>query len=70
VNVLPEYQGKGIGTFLVKKAIDRIKKKREARFVLLATKKPRFYNKFGFKVISKIGKGECLMILGLKNYRF
>lgn len=67
VNVLREYQGKGTGTLLVERALRVIKKKREAKFVLLTTKKPSFYRKFGFRILIKIGKNEYLMSLNLKK---
>lgn len=68
VNVSPEHQGKGIGSALVKKVIDIIKKK-DAKMILLVTDKPRFYAKrFKFKTFAKF---ECdpyqLMALQLKK---
>lgn len=66
VNVLPQFQKKGIGTALVKKIIKIIKNKKgenKAHMILLTTKTPRYYNRFGFKTLSRFGKNSYLMNL-------
>ena len=67
VNVIPEKQGKGIGTSLVNKLISDIRKQKEARFILMSTDKPEFYRKFGFKKLKKLEKSYRLMSLDLKK---
>ncbi|MDE1871350.1 MAG: GNAT family N-acetyltransferase [Candidatus Micrarchaeota archaeon] len=67
VNVLPEHQGKGIGTTLVKRIIQLIKNKKDAYFILLTTTKPKFYERFGFKIMMKYRNNYVLMILDLKK---
>ena len=63
------YQNKGIGTKLMKKAVDNIKSekryKKDDYLVLLTSVKPDYYkNKFGFKTLEKIKvNGSCLMSL-------
>jgi N-acetylglutamate synthase-like GNAT family acetyltransferase len=53
VNVAPAYQRKGVGSALVEKIINTIKKK-NASMILLTTSKPKFYSKkFKFKTLSK-----------------
>lgn len=64
VNVHPKRQGKGIGTKLVKEAIRRIRKfkgENKAHIILLTTKNPGFYRKFGFKTISVFKKKHHFM---------
>lgn len=68
VNVIKSHQNKGIGTDLIQKIIDIIKKKK-AKMILLTTDNPKFYSKkFKFKTLSKF---KCdkhnLMALKLKN---
>lgn len=59
VNVSPEYQGEGVGTALVKNVIERIRKKKDAKIILLTTDKPDFYaKKFCFKTLNKFNCGE------------
>jgi L-amino acid N-acyltransferase YncA len=68
VNVVKSHQNKGIGTALIQKTIDIIKKKK-AKMILLTTDNPKFYSKrFKFKTLSKF---KCdkhdLMALKLKD---
>jgi GNAT superfamily N-acetyltransferase len=68
VNVLPEFQGKGIGTILIKEAIKRIKKEKtkyKPKIILLSCKKHlvHFYEEFGFRKAYPIGKD---FLMGLK----
>jgi len=71
VNVKKEFQGKGIGTELVNQIIKEIKKlKGEYKKALLielsvTDAKSRFYKKFGFKVIKRLRKKDCIMALQL-----
>jgi predicted N-acetyltransferase YhbS len=67
VNVKPEQQNKGIGTKLVREAIEIIKT-RKASMVLLTSKSPSFYaKKFGFKKMVKFKNGDWLMALKLQK---
>lgn len=68
VNVSPAHQGNGIGSALVKKIIDIIKKK-DAEMIMLTTSKPKFYSeKFKFKTLSKFKSDKYdLMSLKLKK---
>ncbi|MFA5211349.1 MAG: GNAT family N-acetyltransferase [Patescibacteria group bacterium] len=65
VNVLPQYQRMGIGTMLVKKILNIIKKSNSEATILLTTDKPMFYSKkFNFKILSTFEKAkEYLMVL-------
>jgi GNAT superfamily N-acetyltransferase len=51
-NVLPEYQGKGVGRALVER---RIEAARDAggKVIILTTMKPEVYLRYGFKVLSE-----------------
>lgn len=68
VNVSPDYQGQGVGSALINKAISIIKRK-EPKTILLTTDKPKFYaNKFDFKLLSKFKNNNYnLMALKLKK---
>lgn len=71
INVMPEYQRKGIGTKMVGTIIAEIKRQKhvghKAGMILLSTDKPRFYKeKFGFKVLSRLQNKYSLM--GLKLF--
>ena len=51
VMVLPEYQGKGIGTKLMKVALDYCKKDGFMKIFLTAAKgREKYYRRFGFKI--------------------
>lgn len=65
VSVLPQYQRMGIGTMLVEKILNIIKKCNNEATILLTTDKPTFYSKkFNFKILSTFEKSkEYLMIL-------
>lgn len=70
VNVSPKHQNKGIGTTLVKRAIQIIKNNRgndKAFLILLSTNTPRFYEKIGFKTISKFKKSYLMALSLSKN---
>ncbi|ENX02739.1 hypothetical protein F900_01187 [Acinetobacter modestus] len=47
ISVIPEYQGKGIGSKLMKESLNRIKALNAKGCVLLGD--PNYYGKFGFK---------------------
>lgn len=72
VNVLPEFQGKGIGKKLVAKLISEIRKKKHAALIELTASTPNanYYKKhFGFKTVDTF-KGSYpnhLMSLSLKK---
>ena len=71
VIVLPEYQGKGIGTAIMEHLITHIKKNgfentRIAIGLFAAKGKEEFYNKFGFYIRQNENKGagmEMIMII-------
>ena len=72
VNVLPEHQKQGIGKQLVSKVISEIKKKNNAKIILLTANEevgnPTYYkNKFGFKTLEKFGKSYHLMSLSVRK---
>ena len=69
VNTDSKYQGQGIGPKLINDLIDRIKKIKEvkAKMILISTKIPNFYKKFGFKKLTyKYDQNYILMSLNLK----
>jgi len=73
VNVAPQYQNKGIGTALVKRAITEIKRKRgedkKAAMILITTTSPAYYKKrFGFKTLALLHRKKYhLMALSLER---
>ena len=52
ISVLPEYQGKGIGSKLMKEGLNRIKTLNAKGCVLLGD--PNYYGKFGFKADARL----------------
>lgn len=52
VAIKKEYQGKGLGSILVNKVIEKVKDRKGKR-VLLTAKVPEFYKKLGFEIISR-----------------
>lgn len=72
VNVAQEYQGQGIGTKLVEKAIHEIRKQKGAHLILLTADKkaglPTFYRRrFGFRIRQSFSKDSyALMALSLE----
>lgn len=52
ISVLPEYQGKGIGSKLMKEGLNRIKALNAKGCVLLGD--PNYYGKFGFKADARL----------------
>ncbi len=55
VNANPKYKQKGFGTKLIEGLINEIKNIREkprARMIIISTKIPSFYKRFGFKPIT------------------
>lgn len=52
VAINKEYQGKGLGSILVNKVIEKVKDRKGKR-VLLTAKVPEFYKKLGFEIISR-----------------
>ncbi len=72
VNVLPNYQHVGIGSLLIKEVIKRLKQinksdRYKPTVLILCCKNSliRFYNKFGFKTISRVSRYEVLMQVNL-----
>lgn len=56
--ILPEYQGLGIGTTALQKALDTIKKEKTTNFVFLHTQKESnvaFYERLGFQKVTEEG---------------
>ena len=69
VNTNPRYKSQGIGSKLIDDLIGRIKKEKniKAKMILISTKIPNFYKKFGFKKLtSKYDQNYILMSLNLK----
>ena len=69
VNTNPKYANQGVGSKLMRDLIDRIKKTKniKAKMILISTKIPNFYKKFGFKKITSKYDGDyILMSLNLK----
>src|SRR3989344_8549530 len=58
--VLPEKQGIGVGTKLVNMAIKEIKSKRRHKeddiMIIQTTLKPKYFERFGFKTLTKLKK--------------
>ncbi len=52
ISVLPNYQNRGVGRTLVNKCIERTVSK-DIKTVWLATEKPAYFERHGFKTISK-----------------
>jgi len=68
VNTNPRYKNKGVGSKLVEDLINRINetKRIKAKMILISTKIPIFYKKFGFKKItSTYDRDYVLMSLNL-----
>ena len=69
VNTNPKYKNKGIGSKLIKELIKRIKsikEKPKAKMIVISTKIPSFYRKFGFKrITSKYDREYVLMALNI-----
>lgn len=66
LDVLPEAQRHGIGAKLVRRQISEARKKKgddRAQVILMTTRKPSFFRKFGFKTMLRLGKGKHLMAL-------
>ena len=53
-NTNPKYKSQGVGSKLMKDLIDRIKKTKniKPKMILISTKIPEFYKKFGFKKVT------------------
>lgn len=73
VQVHPEHQGAGIGTALVNAALDELRP--QASLVMLATTKPKYYERWGFEALrtysatveyETAGEVETLMALALR----
>ena len=64
VNILPEYQGKKIGTKLVNeiiKQIENISEKPPIKMMIISTNKHGFWKKFGFKKLIRYYRDYVLM---------
>lgn len=69
VNINPKYKNRGTGSKLIKEIINQIKKykKPKPKMILISTKIPKFYEKFGFKkTTSKYDRNYILMEKKLK----
>ncbi|WP_288402182.1 N-acetyltransferase [uncultured Acinetobacter sp.] len=70
ISVLPEYQGKGIGSKLMKEGLNRIKALNAKGCVLLGD--PNYYGKFGFKADARLilegVPAEYFQILAFTDY--
>ncbi|MCH7334345.1 N-acetyltransferase [Acinetobacter modestus] len=70
ISVLPEYQGKGIGSKLMKEGLNRIKTLNAKGCVLLGD--PNYYGKFGFKTDTRLilegVPAEYFQILAFTDY--
>jgi len=69
VNTNPKYKSQGVGSKLMKDLIERVRKTKniKVKMILISTKIPYFYKKFGFKkVTSKYDGDYILMELKLK----
>ena len=69
VNTNPKYKSQGVGSKLMKDLIDRIKKTKniKAKMILVSTKIPNFYKRFGFKKLTSKYDGDyILMSLNLR----
>ena len=65
--VLPEYQGKGIGTIIINKLLEYVEKVKlenpDLRVYLGASKgKEDFYKRFGFVTRKEYGVGEGMIL--------
>ena len=70
VNTNPKHKNQGVGSKLMKDLINRIKKTKnpKPKMILISTKIPNFYKKFGFKKLtSKYDKNYYLMFLKLSK---
>lgn len=62
INVTPKEQGKGIGKALVQELETAIlKANRNTSYITLLTTKPVFYERLGYKKISKQGENDLLV---------
>jgi len=52
ISVIPEVQGHGIGSLLMKEALQRLREKGAAGCVLLGD--PAYYSRFGFKAVPEL----------------
>ncbi|MHA3982280.1 GNAT family N-acetyltransferase [Acinetobacter venetianus] len=70
ISVLPEYQGKGIGSELMNEGLNRIKTLNAKGCVLLGD--PNYYGKFGFKADTRLilegVPAKYFQILAFTNY--
>ncbi|MEN7982085.1 MAG: GNAT family N-acetyltransferase [Nanoarchaeota archaeon] len=64
VNINPKYKNQGIGSKLMNDLISRIKKIKniKAKMILISTKIPIFYKKFGFKIITHKYDGDYVLM--------
>lgn len=69
VNIAPTHQGKGFGTKLIDRIMREIKKQKDAEYVLITTRVPKYYRKhWGFISLGSIGTNqEKLMLLKLNK---
>ena len=52
ISVLPAHQGRGIGSSLVREALDRLRERGGAGCVLVG--EPAYYHRFGFRVVQHL----------------
>jgi len=68
VNVVPGEQKRGIGKQLVARSIREIKKRKDARLILLSARIPEYYKRhFDFKTIDLIAGEHQLMSLSINK---
>lgn len=60
VNVCPWARGRGIGSLLMTKRLEEIRR-RGGNMVLLMTQKTAFFEKFGFKVVANLDGWELML---------
>ena len=69
INIHPNFKGEGVGKRIVEALIKEVKKIKEpkAKMIILSTKIPSFYKKFGFRnITSKYDRDYVLMGMILK----
>ena len=65
VNTNPQHKNKGFGTKLIEGLIDEIrniKEKPRAKMIVMSTKIPSFYKKFGFKALTNKYDGDYILM--------
>ncbi|MBR9701782.1 GNAT family N-acetyltransferase [Candidatus Pacearchaeota archaeon] len=65
VNTNPKYQSQGVGSRLMNDLINRIKRTKniKTKMILISTKIPEFYKKFGFKKVAPKYDGDYILMV-------